>query len=178
MPTVASLSLAAASLVSAAAGAAFGAAAMTAFERNDAPTTALGAGAVAAHAAASFAMADADGSGALSSDEYASFRLVRAELAGLSGSYAIDAGARRVTVRLPIGAPFALDAERRTRILMQGYRDFQVAAGRDAQMNKDEYVAGSARAFARADRNHDGVLGGAEIVDYAGDRTSVAQAGA
>ncbi|MBY0423077.1 MAG: hypothetical protein K2Q06_12295 [Parvularculaceae bacterium] len=177
MPSVASLSLAAASLVSAAAGAAFGAAAMTAFEAGGAPSPVISAGAVAAHAARSFAMADADGSGALSSDEYASFRLVRAELARLNGGYALEAGARRVTVRLPTGAPHALASEARDRILAQAYRDFYVFAGPDQRMKLGEYQDDCARAFALADRNRDGVLAGAEVVRFAADRTSAADLG-
>lgn len=169
MPSLAATILAAASVACAAAGAAVG----TAF--LDMGRTSYGGeiGALAERAAATdaaerFSRADADGSGALSADEFASTRLVAAELSRLNGFVTVvgDAGASRIALSRTAQARPMLTEEERARVLATAYRQFHALAGADASLSQREYAAACAASFALLDRDGDFVLKGDELFRF------------
>lgn len=129
----------------------------------------FGAGAAQIHAANAFEAADLDRSGTLDSDEFASMRLVTAELAQLNGFIAVDTGGVAERVLLPISAPSSLSAGERARVTALAYREFYAEAGPDAKLSRREFLAVSGKVFARFDRDRDGVLQRHELTRYASD---------
>lgn len=133
----------------------------------------LSANAAQADAAETFARADLDKSGALDANEYAALAIVTAELSRLNGfvGFETEGGAR--TVALPVKAPTALTGGERARVEAVARAAFYAAAGANGLMSLDEYAGETAKRFAEADRNRNGVLAGGELVSYAAKEASV-----
>lgn len=130
-------------------------------------TTLIGAGAAQINAANAFAAADIDGSGALDADEFASMRLVTAELVQLNGFLTVDAGDVAERIVLPVAEPTSISSGERARILALAYRAFYAAAGPDAKLSRPEFLAAEAVMFARFDGDRDGVLRRQELTRFA-----------
>ena len=136
-------------------------------------TTVFGAGAAQIHAANAFVAADANRSGDLDADEFASMRLIAAELAQLNGFVAVSAGDRVERVLLPIAAPASMSAGERARVIALAYREFYHEAGPDGRLGRREFLAHNARLFARFDHDRDGVLQRQELTRFAAEAASV-----
>jgi len=132
-----------------------------------APVAQLTADEARAHADATFARADLDGSGVLEADEYVSLALVTAELSRINGFVALAANGRNEVVALPVATPRALGVGERARIEAVARGEFYAAAGQDSRMSADEHAAEQARRFSAADRNRNGVLTRSELSSFA-----------
>ena len=152
---------------------------------GDKTINALSAPAYLAHANHRFKNADFDADGLLSADEYVAMSVVFAELTRLKGYARVavnDDESMAVPLKTDLSAgsqedPFAkgLSYGERTRIDAVTRRDFYSHAGADGLLSRTEYVQLSWLRFVDADRNDDGILKGAELLEFSSNEAAIAQ---
>lgn len=129
------------------------------------PATQLEAATVAATAKMVFARADLDNDGTLSSEEYLTLAVVSAELARLNGFVPVDYAGGVRTAPLPRAGAWTSAA--RARVQAMAENDYEVFAGDDQRMSREEFVASRIEMLTAADLDRDGLLTGAELLRFA-----------
>ncbi len=130
-----------------------------------APAVQLEATTVATTAKTVFDRADLDNDMELSREEFVTLAIVTAELARLNGFVAVDYSRGVRTAALPRAG--AWTAAERSHVEAAGVRDYELFAGDDERMTRDEFVAARLEAMTASDIDRNGVLSGVELARFA-----------
>lgn len=121
---------------------------------------------VVADAHHDFWQIDRDADGLVDADEFASARLVHAQLARLSGRVAMDA-ATTLNVKLPMDVPRTMEKAERAALEGVARRDYALHAMGHEGLTEHAFAESRLELFFTADGDRDGVLRGDELERFA-----------
>ncbi len=119
------------------------------------------------HTGSLFASADFDQNNVLDTDEYATFMVVKAEMAHLNGFLAIEVNNKAYKLPLHLSTNSqSMDKFERTRIDALARTNFYTSAGNDQALSQTEFLSNARKMFDQADKNLNGILKGKELKTF------------